>query len=359
MGVTIIVGGQYGGEGKGKVTSYLSLRDKPAITARSGGPNSGHTMYYNNKRYGLRMVPSGVICNTTRLLLGAGAFIDPEILLHEINELEISDRIGVDFQAGIIEHSHKQSEQSNEHLRDEIGSTCSGTGAAGSERALRTLKLAQDIDSLKPFLTDVAWEINEAADAGLDIIVEGTQGFGLSLYHGSYPYVTSYDTSASSVAASLGLGPKKVDEIIVIIRTFPIRVAPGPLKNELSFSESEQLGIIEHGTVTGRPRRVGRFDMELMKRAIMINSATQIALTGVDYLNNKARGIHNYEKLPQNVKAFISKIENETKTPVTLISTGPETESMIDLRYQYLRLRGKSHEQAHTTPSKLQSLAQT
>ena len=359
MGVTIVVGGQYGGEGKGKVVSFLSICDSAAIVARSGGPNSGHTVYYNNKKYGLRMVPSGVVCNTTRLLLGAGAFINPEVLLHEINKLKISDRIGVDFQAGILERSHRQSELNSEHLRDEIGSTCSGTGAAGSDRALRTLKLAKDIESLKPFLTDVALEINEAADAGLDIIMEGTQGFGLSLYHGSYPYVTSYDTSASSVAASLGLGPKKVDEIIVVVRTFPIRVAPGPLKSELSINEIEQLGIIEHGTVTGRPRRVGRFDMELVKRAVMINFATQIALTGVDYLNNKAHGIRKYEKLPRNVKTFVSKIENETKTPVTLISTGPETESMIDLRYQYLRLRGKSHEQAHTTPSKLQPLAQT
>jgi len=351
--VTIVVGGQYGGEGKGKVTSYLSLCDKPGIAARSGGPNSGHTVYYNNKRYGLRMVPSGVVCSTTRLLLGAGSFIAPEILVHEINELKINDRIGVDFQAGIIERSHKQSELNNEYLRYKIGSTCSGTGAAGSDRALRILKLAKDIESLKPFLTDVAWEINEAADASLDIIIEGTQGFGLSLYHGSYPYVTSYDTSASSVAASLGLGPKKIDEIILVIRTFPIRVAPGPLKHELSLSEKEQLGIIEYGTVSGRPRRVGQFDMELVKRAVMINSATQIALTGVDYLNNKALGIRKYEKLPQNVKTFISKIENETKTPVTLISTGPETESMIDLRYHYFELRGKSIEQTHTTPSKL------
>lgn len=331
MGVTIVVGGQYGDEGKGKVTSYLSLRDKPAIAARSGGPNAAHTIYYNNKRYTLRMVPSGVVCNTTRLLLGAGAFIDPENLLHEINEFKISDRIGVDFQAGIVERSHRQSELNNEHLQRKIGSTCSGTGTASSDRALRILKLAKDVESLKPFLTDVAWEINEAADAGLNVIVEGTQGFGLSLYHGSYPYVTSYDTSASSVVASLGLGPKKIDDIIVVIRTFPIRIAPGPLKSEISSSEIEQFGVKEYDALTGRPRRVGQFDMELVKRAVMINSATQIALTGVDYLNNKARGIRKIEKLPKNVKTFISKIENETKTPVTLISTGPETESMIDL----------------------------
>lgn len=332
MGITMIIGGQYGGEGKGKVTSYLSLHDIPAIVARSGAPNSGHTVYYNNKESRLRMVPSGVVCNTSRLLLGAGTLIDRRILLKEIKEWGIKDRIGVDKRAGIIEPTHLEKELNNEHLRNEIGSTCSGTGAAGSDRVLRILKLAKDIEKLEPFLTDVALEINQVVASGSKILVEGTQGFGLSLYHGSYPYVTSYDTSASAIAASLGIGPKKIDEIILVIRTFPIRVADGPLENELSPDERKQLGIIEYGTVTGRLRRVGKFNIEMVKRAVMINSATQIALTGVDYLNNEARGLQKYEQLPQDVKTFIADIENETKTPVTLISTGPETESMINLR---------------------------
>ena len=332
MSVIMIVGGQFGGEGKGKVTSYLSLRDNPAIAARSGGPNSGHTVYYNNEKYRLRMVPSGVICNTSRLLLGAGTLIDPKILQKEIDDWKIEDRIGVDPRAGIIEPTHIEQELNNEYLRNEIGSTCSGTGVASSDRALRALKLAKDIESLKPLLTDVSLEINQATDSGLDTLIEGTQGFSLSLYHGSYPYVTSYDTTASSIAASLGLGPKKIDEIIVVVRTFPIRVAAGPLENELSHSKKQELGIIEYGTVTGRLRRVGKFNMKLVKRAVMINSATQIALTGVDYLNNKARGIQKYDQLPQDVKAFITNIENETNTPVTLISTGPETESLVDRR---------------------------
>ena len=332
LGVSIIVGGQYGGEGKGKVTSYLSLLEKPPIVARAGGPNSGHTVYYNRRKYRLRLVPSGVICNTSRLLLGAGTLIDPKILQKEINDWKIQDRIGVDPRAGVIEPTHIEQELNNEYLRNEIGSTCSGTGVANSDRALRTLKLAKDIGGLKPLLTDVSIEINQAADSGLDILIEGTQGFGLSLYHGSYPYVTSYDTTASSIAASLGLGPKKIDEIIVVIRTFPIRVAAGPLENELSQSKMRELGIIEYGTVTGRLRRVGKFNMKLVKRSVVINSATQIALTGIDYLNNKARGIKKYDQLPQDVKAFMSNIENETNTPVTLISTGPETESMVDRR---------------------------
>ena len=332
MTVTIVVGGQYGGEGKGKVTSYLSITDKPAIVARNGGPNSGHTVYYQGKKYGLRMVPSGVVYENARLLLGAGALVDPEVLIREAKDLKVGGRLGVDFQAGVIEPLHKERELNNSHLRNEVGSTCSGTGAAHSDRVLRTLKLARQVNKLKPFLTDVIYEINEADDNGSNILIEGTQGLGLSLYHGSYPFVTSYDTSASSIAGHLGLGPKKIDEVVVVVRTFPIRVAPGPLKNELESGEMRRIGIREQGTVTRRPRRAGRFDMELVKKATLVNSATQIALTGVDYLNAKARGNREYDQLPSDVKSFISKIEGETKTPVTLISTGPETENMIDLR---------------------------
>jgi len=359
LGAYIIVGGQYGGEGKGKVVSYLSLHDKPAIVARSGGPNSGHTVYHKGTKHRLRMVPSGIICESSRLLLGAGALLDLEILHHEIEELGIGNRIGIDFHAGIIEPTHRKREMDDVHLRDKIGSTCSGTGAAGSDRALRRLKLAKDVEDLKPFLTDVALEINQAVDLDFNVLVEGTQGFGLSLYHGFYPYVTSYDTTASSFAASLGLGPKKIDEIIVVVRTFPIRVATGPLKNELPFSHMKRLGIVEYGTVTGRLRRVGEFDMELVRRAVMINSATQIALTGVDYLNDEARVIQEYNELPDDVKLFISEIENKTRTPVTLISTGPETESMIDLRDSHPSLRGNRLEQTHIAPRQFQPHAQT
>lgn len=354
MGAVVVVGGQYGGEGKGKVTSYISTQDKPAIVARSGGPNSGHTVFYKNKKYRLRIIPSGVVCENSKLLLGAGTLLDLEILYREIDELQATDRIGIDFQAGIIEPTHRKRELNDVHLRDNVGSTCSGTGAAGSDRVLRILQLAKDTESLKPFLTDVALEVNKAIDLGFYVVVEGTQGFGLSLHHGFYPYVTSYDTSASSIAASVGLGPKKIDEIILVIRTFPIRVAAGPLKNELSLEEKQSLGIMEYATVTGRLRRVGEFDMELVQRAVMINSATQIALTGVDYLNNEARGIKEYDELPADIKAFISKVENEVKTPVTLISTGPETESMIDLRDSHPSLRGKKLEQTHTTPRQFQ-----
>lgn len=332
MGVSIIVGGQYGGEGKGKVTSYLSITDKPAIVARNGGPNSGHTVCYQGKKYALRMVPSGMVYERAKLLLGAGALVDPEVLIREVKDLRVGHRLGVDHEAGVITPLHKEKELKNNHLRHKVGSTCSGTGAAESDRVLRTLRLAKQLNELKPFLTDVVCEINEAADNGSIVLIEGTQGLGLSLYHGSYPYVTSYDTSASSIAGHLGLGPKKIDEVIVVVRTFPIRVAPGPLKNELQPEEIRRIGIMEQGTVTGRQRRVGRFDMELVKRAILVNSATQIALTGVDYLNANTRGKREYEQLPSDVRSFISKIENETKTPVTLISTGPETESMIDLR---------------------------
>ncbi|MBW9221040.1 adenylosuccinate synthetase [Methanothermococcus sp. SCGC AD-155-M21] len=337
MTCTIVVGGQWGDEGKGKIISYVCNKDNPYIVARGGvGPNAGHTVEVDGKNYGIRMVPTGFPNRDSILAIGAGVLVDPEILLKEIemlSDFNIKNRIVVDYNCGIIEEKHKEMDKSNSHLSKEIGSTGTGCGPANVDRAMRTLKLAKDIDVLKEYLGDVSNIVNEALEEGnKNIVIEGTQGTLLSLYYGSYPYVTSKDTTASSFAADVGVGPTKIDEVIVVFKSYPTRVGEGPFPTEMSLEGAERLNLVEYGTVTGRRRRIGYFDYNLAKRACRLNGATQIALTCLDKYDSECYGITNYEDLSEKGKKFIKEIEEKVGVPVTLISTGPELYQTIDLR---------------------------
>jgi adenylosuccinate synthase len=198
--------------------------------------------------------------------------------------------------------------------------------------------MAGDIPELKPYLADVAGEVNSAVDNGKLCIVEGTQGFGLSLYHSScYPYATSRDTTASAFLSEVGVSPLIVTSVIMAVRTFPIRVEgnSGPLKDEITWHDLRRLSgysyhICEFTTVTGRQRRVGLFDMGLVKRAAMVNRPTQLALHGADYLDFANKGVKEYDLLTRKAKEFIHYLERELSVPVTLIGTGPEQNELVD-----------------------------
>ncbi len=335
--VTVVVGGQWGDEGKGKIVSFLALKDKYDIVARAGvGPNAGHTVVINGKKYGLRHVPSGFVYKNAKLYIGAGVLINPKVFLDEVKLTETKNRIKIDFRCGIIEETHINKDKTDSHLAKEIGSTGTGCGPANVDRVRRTLKLAKDISMLKEFVTDVAMEINNAIKKGMKVLIEGTQGFGLSLYFGTYPYVTSKDTTASTFCADVGIGPKHVKDVIIVFKSFPTRVGQGPFPTEISEEEARRYGIVEYGTVTGRKRRVGKFDFNLAKYACIINSATQIALTCVDYIDRNAYKVREYSKLPDKVKKFIDEIEKVLEIPVTIISTGPDIYDTIDLRSEKL-----------------------
>ncbi len=337
MGVTIVVGGFWGDEGKGKIVAHIAFSDKPKIIARGGvGPNAGHTVEYKGKKYGVRMLPSGFVYEEARLLVGAGVLVNPEVFLKEVEMLNAANRAGVDYRCAVIEKKHIEADTKSEHLKGKIGTTGTGCGPANADRVMRVAKQAKDVPELKPFLADVPLEVNEAIDRGEFVLVEGTQGFGLSLYYGTYPYVTSKDTTASQMAADVGIGPTKVDEVIVVFKTFPTRVGAGPFPTEMSEEEAERLGLVEYGTVTGRRRRVGWWDGEMARYSAMINGATQVAITGIDKLDKECYGVTEYEKLTKKAKEFIERVEEDTKTPVTLISTGPELEHIIDLRKEKL-----------------------
>ena len=332
MPSTVVVGGFFGDEGKGKIISYLAQKDNPSIVVRGGaGPNAGHTIEDGNKKYKVRMLPSGFLNKKARLMVGPGVVVNPDVLHKEIDEFGVSSRSFVDYNCGIIEKTHTDADSGGQ-LKEKIGSTGSGTGPANAERAMRTLKLAKDIPSLKPYLVDVAGELHDALDSDEEILVEGTQGTFLSLWHGTYPFVTSKDVTASGICADIGLGPKNVDEVMVVFKSYVTRVGTGVLENELPMDEVSRRGWSEVGTVTGRQRRAAEFNFELAKRAVMLNSATQIGLTKLDVLFPESAHKNSFDDLSAQAKKFITQIEDAVNVPVTLIGTGPGVTDIIDLR---------------------------
>lgn len=329
--VTVVVGGFFGDEGKGKVVSYLGLKDRPSAAVRTGSINAGHTVSFNGRVWKLRVVPSAFLWRSCRLYVPAGALISIQTFLSEVRETECNGRIFVDFNTGVITEEHVARENADELMKS-IGSTRQGVGAAGSDRVMRRLKLAKDYDVLRDYLRDVALEVNDYVDRGESVLIEGTQGFYLSLYFGTYPYVTSRDTSASGVLSEVGLGPKKVDDVLVVFKSYVTRVGEGPLPNELSPTDVEKLGFSERASVTGRIRRAAPFNLELARKAVIINSATQIALTKIDALFKDAYNVREWGKLPPNARAWIDDIENVLKVPITLIGTGEDVMAIVDRR---------------------------
>ena len=332
MTTTVVVGGFFGDEGKGKVISYLAIKDNPSIIVRGGaGPNAGHTVKDGDKIYKIRMLPSGFLNKNSKVMIGPGVVVNPDVLLKEITEFGVSTRAFIDRHCGIIEESHLN-DDSKGRLKEKIGSTGSGTGPANAERAMRTLKLAKDIESLSPYLEDVPKTINDAIDANENVLVEGTQGTHLSLWHGTYPFVTSKDVTASAICSDVGLGPTRVDDVLVIFKSYVTRVGTGPMENELSPEEAANRGWSEVGTVTGRQRRAAEFDFELARRAIILNSATQIAITKLDVVFPSCKGARTLDALDSEAKSFIKNIEDKLGVPVTLLGTGPSIDDIIDLR---------------------------
>ena len=318
---------------RGKIAAYLALKDKPDICVRGGnGPNAGHTVFHDGREYHLRLIPSGFVNRSTRLMIGPGVPVETAILLGEIKETDSENRISVDYQCAILEERHKTQECESDHLSNKIGSTKSGVGACNAERALRMVKLARQETSLRPYVGDTVAEIHKALSSDRNVMVEGTQGTFLSLYHGTYPYVTSKDVTASQACADVGIGPTDVDHVVIIFKAYVTRVGEGPLEGQLDREEVLRRGWMEHGTVTGRERRAAPFDFKLAKRAVQLNGATQIALTKLDVLYPKAKGVRDYLNLPKEARDFAAAIERETNVPVTLIGTGPDEKDIIDKR---------------------------
>jgi len=340
MSIVVVVGGQFGGEGKGKMTAHLCHEYGFDVAVRCGGPNSGHTITINDEQVVLRQIPAGVVNPNTRLFLAAGCLIDLNVLLEEISSFSLtSDRLGIDYNAAIIGKKYVQEEE-NTGLGVRIGSTCTGTGIAVAKRVFRNgeLKQAKNVPELKPYLADVSDEVMASYLTEKRIVIEGTQGFGLSVYHSPYyPYATSRDTTASGFLSEVGISPLAVTDVIMVIRTFPIRVEgnSGLLPKEIDWETIQRESgyphkIQEFSTVTKNLRRVARFDLGIVKKAVIANMPTHIALMGVDYFNYENKGVKHYNKLTQKEKDFIFWIERELNIKINFIGTGPMDQELID-----------------------------
>jgi adenylosuccinate synthase len=343
--VDVIVGGQYGSEGKGHLAYHIA--PEYDILMRVGGPNAGHQVIWpDGSIYTHRLLPSGTLASEAKLVIGPGAVLDVDVLLEEIAECGVEvDRLTIDPQAMLIAKRDKTREQ---RLRNSIGSTGQGGGAATVRRIERRsdVKLAQDSRALAPYVRPVADVIEDAFACGGRILLEGTQGTALSLFHGHYPYVTSRDTTVAGVLSEAGLPPSQVRKVIMVCRTLPIRVqsptgaTSGPMGQELHWKDVaeraqvpvEQLTNVEKGSVSGNLRRVSEFDWALLRKAAVINGPTDIGLTFVDYLSPANTRARRFEQLEEETIRFIDEVERVAGAPVTLISTRFHPRSIIDRR---------------------------
>lgn len=342
--VDVLVGGQFGSEGKGQIASFLS-RDYDLLV-RVGGPNAGHTVYQEPKPYTFHHLPSGTNSCQAKLLIVAGAVLYVPTLMKEIADCSVEkNRLTIDPQAMIITDADKAREVS---LVATIGSTGQGVGQATARRVLRgqEVKLAKDVAELRPYIGEGRAVLEHAFSHRHRVLVEGTQGTGLSLYHGYYPYVTSRDTTVAGCLAEAGISPSRVQRVVMVCRTYPIRVqspkdgTSGGLSQEISWEtvaersgyDAAELKLRELTSTTKRQRRVSEFDWTLLRRAATLNAPTDLALTFVDYISKENERARRFEQLTPDTIRFIEEVERVAAAPVSLISTRFHSRSIIDRR---------------------------
>ena len=331
MPVTVVVGGQFGSEGKGKVAHYFAANRAATAAIRVGGPNSGHTAYnHHGNKFVFRHLPTAALLPGVTCILGAGTFIDVAVLFNEIGLCNLpKERLLIDPNATVITEDDKQFEQIA-GLRSSVGSTLTGTGGALLRRIGReqTVTLAKDDERLKPFVAPVKAILRDRLARDERVIIEGTQGYGLSLLHSAdFPFATSRDTTAGTFVAEAGLSPLDVDEIVLVIRAFPIRVAgnSGPLPNEVTWStvtkgSSSPTPLEEFTSVTQVLRRVARFDCRVVRDAVMVNRPTQIVLNHLDYID---ASINESKVITSPVCDFISSVEAEIDARINFLGVDP------------------------------------
>lgn len=343
--VDVVVGGQWGSEGKGHIASYLS--PEYSFLVRVGGPNAGHKVFLDPAAYTHHQLPSGTQRSSAQLLLAPGSVLNAELLLREIADCKVdSHRLSIDPQAMIISPKDIGREKA---LVKNIGSTGQGVGYATARRITGRgsgVRLARDIKELLPFIRDT-WEILEKAySSGQKVLIEATQGAGLSIFHGNYPYVTSRDTSVSGALSEAGIPPSRARKVIMTCRSYPIRVQSpsGGTSGEMGVDINwetvhkrsgvsiDQLTKMERTSTTNRERRVAEFNWTLLRRASALNGPTDIALTFADYLSNTNEKARRFEQLTSETINFIEEVERVAAAPVSLISTRFDFRSIIDRR---------------------------
>ncbi len=343
MPVDILVGGQGGDEGKGKIAASLALATPYFGTpyqaiVRVPSPQAGHSIHINGNRIGLAQLPCGIVNKDLEIILGAGSLISVEKLLREIRETEINpQKLKIDYKATIVTPEHVEQELENNHLMKKIGSVGTGVGPCRNSKIMRKdLIFAKDVLQLQPYLADTKKEISKILEKGGNILFEGDHGAKLDLVHGEYPMVTSRIVNASGFLSEAGIGPKEVREVYVILKPYTTRVAAGPLEEEIVDEKILDYALKqggESGTVSKRTRRIGCFEWNKVQETIRMNTATKLAITHLDIPDFFWKGLgYNTE---DNCAAFLKDIENNLclqypYPKIKLLSFGPRVEDTFE-----------------------------
>lgn len=358
MTVVALVGAQYGSEGKGAIAAAIA--DQFQVHVRTGAPNAGHTYYIDGQtpqgvpngraKVVARSVPCGASNPQATLVIGPGGVIDVDLLVSEVQELdalglEVSGRLMVDAKALVIDkirhHDYENGVKGKAH--EMIGSTGEGVGIARMAHLSRGV-LAHDWawgkiehagdPSIREYLdsheidviTGTSRLVTSWIDIGQKVLLEGTQGSGLSSVHGPWPYCTSTDTNSAQMLVDAGISPARLTSTVLVARSYPIRVAgnSGPLEKEITW---EEIGVKpEHTTVTKKERRVGRWDDDLFERAVVLNGPSpRVALTFADYLDPFVTGITEWDGLTKPIIEWIRHIEWKFGVNVCFVGTGPDS----------------------------------
>ncbi|MGP4073696.1 adenylosuccinate synthase [Piscibacillus sp. B03] len=428
MTTAVIIGTQWGDEGKGKITDFLA-KQANVVARYQGGDNAGHTIQFKNKTYKLHLIPSGIFNSNKVCILGNGMVINPKKLLEEMNYVKKSgmtvDQLKISSRAHVIMPYHMELDRLQEEAKGkdkQIGTTKKGIGPAYSDKINRigirmadllepdTLedKIKQQVEEknvwfekvynkkpidvasildeylgygelLKAHIVETSLELEQAMDSGHHVLFEGAQGVMLDIDQGTYPYVTSSNTSAAGVATGSGVGPNKVNKVVGVSKAYTTRVGDGPFPTELHDEIGEQIRRVghEYGTTTGRARRVGWFDTVVVNHAKRVSGLTDLSLNCLDVLSGLDKikicvgyeldgevvqyypasskelkackpvyeelpgwteditQVRSFEKLPEQAQNYIKRIEELIGVNISIFSVGPDREQTIVLNEIY------------------------
>jgi len=419
MSCKVIIGTQWGDEGKAKIIDYF-CRDTDIVVRYQGGGNAGHTVVADGVKHIFHLVPSGILHNGVTCVIGNGLVIDPELLMHEIVMLEkegfdVKNFLRISDSAHLVLPYHKIIDEAMEEFRDKkIGTTKRGIGPCYADKSLRygirvgdlfdkeyitqritnTLKIKNlqlekiysknklNLDEIlnlvdkfrkriDGMVTDTRFLLYNSLEKNKRVLLEGAQGNALDIDHGTYPYVTSSNPTIGGALAGTGLNPFDINEIVGIVKAYTTRVGEGPFPTEDNGDDGSKLREKggEFGSTTGRPRRCGWFDVELLKYTKRLNGLTSLALTKLDVLNgfkkirvsvgysvngkrlqhfpsqmlDKVEPIYedidgweedisscrNYDELPENAKVYVRFIEEKVGVRISVVSVGPDRSETI------------------------------
>ncbi|MDA0745910.1 MAG: adenylosuccinate synthase [bacterium] len=423
MSVRVVLGAQWGDEGKAKVVDYLTA-DADVVVRYQGGANAGHTIKAGDLKFVFHLIPAGIVHPSKTCVIGNGVVLDPTALFLEVEDLKekgisVENRLFISANTHLVMPYHKRLEQASEEKigAGAIGTTLRGIGPCYQDKVNRSsgIRVGDLLDAdalaakirtnvrdkneilskvygqeamddalmieeyvalgerLTPFITDTSVYLNEAIDSGKGVLFEGSQGTLLDIDHGTYPYVTSSNTTAGGACTGSGIGPTRINEVVGVVKAYTTRVGNGPFPTELLDEMGERIREIghEYGATTGRPRRCGWLDAVILRLAARINGLSSMAVTRLDILDTleeikvcthymyqgkqlmhfpndlnvlaecepvyetlpgwqaPTSQIRSWDALPENARRYLERIKELANTPISMVSVGPDREETI------------------------------